>query len=120
MRKVLTHAFSDGSLREQEPIIQGHIDTLIENLYHQIDHGSQTVDIVDWFNYVAFDIVADLSFGEPFNTLNKNEYRPWVTVLSKGWKVFTFVSAFKSIVPSASGSPFHHPKRSYPKAARKV
>lgn len=100
MRKVLAHAFSERSLREQEPIIQGHIDTLITNLHHQVSLGSQIVDLVDWFNYVAFDIVADLSFGEPFNTLNDNEYRSWVKILSKAWKVFTFVSAFKSIAPS--------------------
>ena len=100
MRKVLAHAFSEPALREQEPIIQGHIDTLIKNLHHEISHGSQTVNLVDWFNYVAFDIVADLSFGEPFDTLNNSEYRPWVKTLSKAWKVFTFVSAFKSIAPS--------------------
>ena len=100
MRKVLTHAFSERSLHEQEPIIQGHIDTLIKNLHHQVGHSSQPVDLVDWFNYVAFDIVADLSFGEPFDTLNNSGYRPWVKILSKAWKVFTFVSSLKSIFPS--------------------
>ena len=102
MRKVLAHAFSERSLHEQEPIIQGHVDTLIENLHNHIVHSSQTVDLVDWFNYVAFDIVADLSFGEPFDTLNDSLYRPWVKTLSKAWKVFTFVSALKSIVPSGT------------------
>ena len=100
MRKHLAHAFSDRALREQEPIIQGHIDTLIRNLRDQACGGSKSVNLVDWFNYVAFDIVADLSFGEPFDTLSDEEYRPWVKILSKAWKVFTFVSAFKSITPS--------------------
>ena len=100
MRRVLTHAFSERALREQEPIIQKHVDSLIRNLHCQIDSGAQTVDLVDWFNFVAFDIVADLSFGEPFNTLSDPEYRPWVKILSKAWKVFTFVSALKSIAPS--------------------
>ena len=99
MRKVLAYAFSERSLREQEPLIQVHVDTLIKSLHHQIVHGSQAVDLVDWFNYVAFDIVADLSFGEPFNTLTDNEHRSWVKILSKAWKVFTFVSALKSIAP---------------------
>ena len=110
MRKVLAHAFSERSLHEQEPIIQGHVDTLINNLYHQIRHGSQTVDLADWFNFVAFDIVADLSFGEPFDTLNDSLYRPWVKILSKAWKVFTFVSAMKSIFPSGTIFSFIVPK----------
>ena len=100
MRKVLAHAFSERSLHEQEPIIQGHIDALITNLHYHIGNGSKTVNLVDWFNYVAFDIVADLSFGEPFDTLNRSEHRPWVKILSKAWKVFTYVSALKSIFPS--------------------
>ena len=99
MRKVLAYAFSERSLREQEPLIQIHVDTLIKILHHQISQGSQEVDLVDWFNYVAFDIVADLSFGEPFNTLTDSEHRSWVKILSKAWKVFTFVSALKSIAP---------------------
>ena len=99
MRKVLAYAFSERSLREQEPLVQIHVDNLIKSLHHQIDHGSQDVDLVDWFNYVAFDIVADLSFGEPFNTLTDNKHRSWVKILSKAWKIFTFVSAFKSIAP---------------------
>ena len=99
MRKVLAYAFSERSLREQEPLIQIHVDTLIKSLHHQISQGSQEVDLVDWFSYVAFDIVADLSFGEPFNTLTDNEHRSWVKILSKAWKVFTFVSALKSIAP---------------------
>lgn len=104
MRKVLAHAFSERSLHEQEPIIQAHIDKLIQNLHHHIGHGSQIFNLVDWFNYVAFDIVADLSFGEPFDTLNQSEYRPWLKILSKAWKVVTFVSALKSI--SSSGPIF--------------
>ena len=100
MRKHLAHAFSDRALREQEPIIQGHIDTLIRSLRDQACDGSKNVNLVDWFNYVAFDIVADLSFGEPFDTLSDDGHRPWVKILSKAWKVFTFVSAFKSITPS--------------------
>ena len=100
MRRVLAYALSERSLREQEPLVQAHVDTLIKSLHHQIGQGSQAVDLVDWFNYVAFDIIADLSFGEPFNTLSTNEHRSWVKNLSKAWKVITFVSVISSIAPS--------------------
>ncbi|MCJ1386474.1 hypothetical protein MMC17_009600 [Xylographa soralifera] len=68
------------------------------------------VNLVEWFNWTAFDVVADLSFGEPFNCLGSEEYRHWVILLSKAWKVFSVVSAVKSITPSVTLLRFLVPK----------
>ena len=102
MRKVLGHAFSERSLREQEPLIQDHVHALIKGLDRERLDRDGIVDFVTWYNWVAFDIVADVSFGEPFNCLQEPTYRQWVVLLSKTWKVITFLSAFKSITPSFS------------------
>ncbi|KAK1954620.1 cytochrome P450 [Colletotrichum sublineola] len=37
-------------------------------------HGP--VDVVKWFNYTTFDIIGDLSFGEPFGCLDDETYHP--------------------------------------------
>ena len=49
---------------------------------------------------MAFDIVADLAFGEPFHCLSNDRYHQWVALISEAWKIFSFVSAFKSVSPS--------------------
>ena len=100
MRKVLNHAFSEKALREQEPLIQSHVDMLIKRLQEQGASNSNPVDLIKWYNWTAFDIVADLAFGEPLNCLTDSRYHHWVELLSEAWKVFSFVSALKSISPS--------------------
>lgn len=57
------------------------------------------VDLNEWYNYAAFDIIADAAFGEPFNTLQESTYRPWLSLIGKTWKAITFASAVKSMVP---------------------
>lgn len=108
MRRVLNHAFSERALREQEPLVQSHADTMIQELRKIADDAP--INLVEWFNWTAFDVVADLSFGEPFNCLRSEEYRHWVVLLSKAWKVFAFVSAIKSITPSVTLLRFLVPK----------
>ena len=100
MRRVLTHAFSERALKEQEPLIQSHVATLIRRLHEKVDVTEGRVDLVEWYNWTAFDIIADLSFGKPFNCLNNSEFHPWVVLISKAWKTFTFVGACKSLSPS--------------------
>ena len=57
MRKLLSHAFSDNALREQESLVTHYFDFLIERLKQQIDgpkHGK--VDLTAWYNYTTFDV----------------------------------------------------------------
>ncbi|KAL5371590.1 hypothetical protein DPSP01_014148 [Paraphaeosphaeria sporulosa] len=77
MRKNLSHAFSDRALRDQEPIVQDLIDLLIQRLDERIDQG-QSTDLTIWYNYTTFDIIADLTFGEPLHCLRDRTYHPWV------------------------------------------
>ncbi|KAJ5768975.1 hypothetical protein N7520_003534 [Penicillium odoratum] len=92
-RRALSHAFSDSSLRGQEPIIQGYIDLLMQRL-REISHGGTTpVNIVNWFNFTTFDIIGDLSFGEPFDCLANSDYHPWVRMIFEGVKAGAIIGA---------------------------
>jgi benzoate 4-monooxygenase len=31
------------------------------------------IDALNWFNYLAFDIIGDLAFGKPFGMLERGE-----------------------------------------------
>lgn len=63
MRKYLSHAFSDRSLKEQEYLIAEVVDQFIDRIGK---HGGDGLDLVMWFNLATFDIIGSLAFGEPF------------------------------------------------------
>ena len=99
MRKIINHAFSERAPRNQEPRIQTHVEALITSLDLERSRTKGIVDLNEWYNYAAFDIIADAAFGEPFNTLQELTYRPWLSLIGKTWKAITFASAVKSTVP---------------------
>lgn len=78
MRRNLSHAFSDKALREQEPLIQGLIDLLIDRLHEEVAANKPAVDIMRWYNYTTFDVITDLTYGEPLYCLRDKGYHPWV------------------------------------------
>lgn len=41
--------------------------------YFRIKEGRAWLDILPWFNYVAFDIIGDLVFGQPFGMIENAE-----------------------------------------------
>jgi cytochrome P450 len=83
MRRQLGHAFSDASLGQQEPIIKIYVDLLLQRLEERAKSG-QEINIVDWLNFTTFDIIGDLTFSDPFHSLETNNYHPWVLSIFKG------------------------------------
>ena len=57
-----------------------YIDLLIQRLQVQCKEGN-TVDIAAWYNWITFDIIGDLAFGEPFGCLEASDYHPWVRTI---------------------------------------
>lgn len=80
LRRNLSHAFSDKALRLQEPLLMSYVDLLIHKLKEQTEQ-SLSVDIMRWYNYTTFDIIADLAFGEPLYCLRDNQYHKWVNMV---------------------------------------
>jgi len=59
MRKFLSSAFSDRSLREQEHLVSGVVDEFIKQI--GIRGASATgVDMTMWTNLLTFDIIGEL------------------------------------------------------------
>ena len=93
MRRLLSHAFSDKALREQESLIQTHVHKLITGLKERIqNHTGALIDLTDWYHWTSFDVIGDLSFGESFNCLRDTMYHPWVTMLMSSIKIVTMNS----------------------------
>lgn len=75
MRKMLNNGFSSKALLEQEDIIHGYIDMFVKQLN---THATQkSADMTQWYNFASFDIVGDLSFGEPFGSLKTRRLSSW-------------------------------------------
>ncbi|CAI0642632.1 unnamed protein product [Colletotrichum noveboracense] len=83
MRRVLSHGFSMQAILDQQPLISVHVDLFIRRLHEHCKNGTSPVDMVTWYNRVTFDIISDLSWGEPLGCLAKQQDHPWIAALSR-------------------------------------
>jgi cytochrome P450 len=74
-RKIFTPAFSDRSLTQQAPLFVKYADQLVKNLQDGVKE-KRTFDMVRLFNFATFDVMGDLTFGEPLHMLENAEYDP--------------------------------------------
>lgn len=81
-RRLYSPGFSARSLREQEPLIQNYVNMFISSLSRLCENGETSTDMVQWFNFVTFDIIGDLAFGEPFGCL-ENGATDWLAKLNQ-------------------------------------
>jgi cytochrome P450 len=79
-RRVLSHAFSDSATKEMQRYILGNIRVFCEQI-GLADGGSDAKgwskprNMSDWCNYLAMDILGDLSFGKAFHMLERPDNR---------------------------------------------
>lgn len=95
-RKIVSPAFSDRALREQEYILHDYTDLLISRLHERV--GS-AIDICEWCQFTTFDIMGDLCFGDSFNCLEGAKYHPWMKNLFGSLKFGSMLTAFQYFPP---------------------
>ena len=78
LRRAMNPAFAPRALAAQEAIIQKSI-TLFLNRVHDLSVQGSLVDLRLWYNYVTFDVIGDLAFGDSFGCLENSKYHDWVT-----------------------------------------
>jgi len=107
-RKTVSHTFSAKSVGQFEQYIHHNL----QELQKQWDIRAESVkdkdgwypmDALNWFNYLAFDVIGDLAFGEPFGMLKKGKdeaevskdgkitYAPAIEVLNRRGEVSGYV-----------------------------
>jgi cytochrome P450 len=69
-RRLVSHAFSDRALKEQEPILKSYARTLVAKLTEIATEKQEAgVNLIDWYNFTTFDIMVNLSlFIRMYNT----------------------------------------------------
>jgi hypothetical protein len=76
--KPVSHAFSDKASREQEHVVKHYVSLLVEKLQQDANKHDGVVNLVSWFNFTTFDVMAHLTFGESLNQLAGSIYFPGV------------------------------------------
>ncbi|KAH8593712.1 cytochrome P450 [Bisporella sp. PMI_857] len=121
-RKTISHTFSAKSIGQFETYMNQNLelfvrqwDTLSDNSHGQF----AKLDCLHWFNYLAFDIIGDLAFGQPFGMLEKGKditeiqltpnapisYAPAVEVLNRRGEVSGTLGCLPSLKPYAKWLP---------------
>ncbi|KAF2274864.1 cytochrome P450 [Westerdykella ornata] len=99
MRRKMEPGFTERAVGQQEEIVQGFVGLLMQKLKgkcEESDDGSAAVDVVKWFTFVTMDIITDLSFGESFHLLEKEELDDWVGVVVNSMRVFTIMATLRN------------------------
>ncbi|KAI1840576.1 hypothetical protein JX266_013240 [Neoarthrinium moseri] len=129
-RAALNRAFSEKALREQEHYFQDHVHLFLTRLDERCAQ-KQSINITQWIEFLAFDIIGTLAFSSPFNCLEDQGYHPWVLLLlnffkSTHWVLaarmcgifFPLVLAFGPIRDLQKGE--EHLRRSYAKVQERI
>ena len=98
MRRLLAPSFNEQSLRNQAPVLESYANTVIERFKAKCDtyKGSKEhaiVNMLDWVDFYAMDIISDLALGESFHCLDGSSYHPWVKTLFNFLKGMIIVAA---------------------------
>ncbi|KAF2731008.1 cytochrome P450 [Polyplosphaeria fusca] len=81
-RRALMGAFTERAVQDQTLIAAEYIALMVMKGRDKIaaDNGAIVVDLVDWLNFLYFDISGHLSFGESFHSVANEKAPPWVEI----------------------------------------
>lgn len=91
MRQVIMPAFTDRALMKQEPTIQSYATLMMDRLTDLATTPENAkegtiINVVEWFNWYAFDVIGDLTLGESFGCLRNTTNHPWVSTIFNALK----------------------------------
>jgi len=121
-RKTISHTFSTKNVGQFETYMSQNLNLFIQrwDTLSNNAHGQYAkIDCLHWFNYLAFDIIGDLAFGQPFGMLEKGKditeirkspdapitYAPAVEVLNRRGEVSGTLGCLPGLKPYAKYLP---------------
>lgn len=80
-RKVVAPVYSLANVLKHEDYVAKCTTLFLERMHEFADQGTE-VDIGDWFQMYAFDVIGELSFGNMFGFMEKNtDINGWIEAL---------------------------------------
>ncbi|KAJ4417396.1 hypothetical protein N0V82_006163 [Gnomoniopsis sp. IMI 355080] len=81
MRRVMAPGFTYSAMCQQEPLIKTHVDLFLQRLQEKSQINGGVLDMLEWLTYCTFDLIGDLSFGEPFGCLTDSMLHPFLQLV---------------------------------------
>ncbi|RSH77163.1 uncharacterized protein EHS24_003797 [Apiotrichum porosum] len=124
-RKMVSHTFSAKSIREFEPYMQENLALFVRQMDGTAQEAEKAtgkqakIDCLDWFNWLAFDMIGDLAFGAPFGMLKARadvaelrsspdaapEYAPAIEILNRRGEISATLGIMPYLKPYAKYLP---------------
>lgn len=101
-RRALSHGFSQQALWGQEEIVQSFVSKLLSNFKSFAEQG-KSFNIVNWYNFMTFDVIGELSFGESFGCLERGDFHFWITLIFRAVQAGAIETATRRF--ATAGSP---------------
>jgi cytochrome P450 len=98
LRRAMNPAFAPRALAEQEPILQKNVDLFLNQLQSRAERGL-TTDLRLWYNYITFDLIGDLAFGESFGCLAASTHHEWVSFVLDHFYIATLLQVIHRFRP---------------------
>lgn len=90
VRNIFAPAFSERALKSSESLYVNHVDLLISKIHEFVAAGTR-VEMSSMLNFITFDIMGDLAFGQPLGLLENVQFSPWVTSVFESVKILIVV-----------------------------
>ncbi|KAF1950207.1 cytochrome P450 [Byssothecium circinans] len=90
IRRILNHAFSSAALREQQKIVDKHINKLVAQLS---ERTGEKLDINHWITMLSFDILSHLTFGESFDSVSAGKTHDFTEDFYQKMSIFPIICA---------------------------
>ncbi|KAI8627898.1 cytochrome P450 [Xylariaceae sp. FL1651] len=91
-RRLFAPAFSERALHKHQGLIRKYIALFITKI-SELSKDGHPVEMTSLFNFVTFDIMAELCFGHELQQLRANHYDPWVRSIFEQLRALPFMSA---------------------------
>lgn len=112
-RRALAGAFTDHAIAEHAHILETLVDLMIRKLKDaaDINHGRTVFNLVDWLDFLTFDISGELSFGESFDSIKNSRAHPWVEISQNFGKGIALMASINFFRPTDKILKFLMPKK---------
>ncbi len=96
IRRNLSHAFSAKALRTQTTVILSFVNMWISQI-EKLGDVAEGINMEEWYNWLTFDIIGDLAFGESFGGVENTKTHPWVSTIKESLYATIFTDVFRRV-----------------------
>jgi cytochrome P450 len=90
---------------QQEPLFTKYVNQLVQVLKERTlssTTGTAILDLVGFYSFTTFDVMSDLTFGEPLHMLTTGSYDPWVRTVFGALKANLRLNLLQTHYPLAA------------------